>query len=355
VSALDLPPVFLIALASLVIAGFAVARGLRWSWKVAAPDEWLLQVRDGRLVRAGIGISIWRRPGDMMARFTSTVQRVAFTATGPSQEQLPVAIDGFLLWSVDPDAGGPFRAFRSLGLADLQKPPLGLKNKKHLLTGPHHAFQSLIAAEVSQLASTRPFTELLHDRSALLERLADRLARLGTSLGISISQVEISAVRPADATLSSDLAAREEQEHRQEAAEARVAANERIEQARLEAAARIAREKEDRAQAQRLAEEAGARQLAEARRSREDAEHDAMLDRLRREAEARRDAALLSLEAEERKSEAIRQTELARFAAEKVAEAFGRLPIKDAHWVSCGESPAATIAALVDGVRRVLH
>jgi hypothetical protein len=46
---------------------------------VSQPDEWLLCIRNGRLVKAGVGISLWSRPFDVVVRFTSTVQRVRFT------------------------------------------------------------------------------------------------------------------------------------------------------------------------------------------------------------------------------------------------------------------------------------
>ena len=318
----------------LVLGFFGALAALRWSWRVSAPDEWLLQVRDGKLVRAGVGISVLRLPGDVLARFSSTLQRVTFAASGASRDQVPIAVDGFLLWSVDPDGDGPFRAFRALGIADLERPPAGLKSRKHLLTGPqHHAFQGLVAAEVAQLVSTRSFAELLHDRPALLEALRARLDALGAKLAIRVTQVEIHAVRPADATLGADLGAREEQAHREAAA-----------RARLESEARLAAERE-----------ASTRELAEARRLREEEELAARLDRMRREAEAARDAALLALEAEERKSQAVRDAELAKLSAEKVAEAFGRLPLKEARWVSVGDSPAQSIAALVAGVRELLH
>ena len=69
----------------------SVVRAIRWSWVVARPDEWLLRIRDGVLVRSGIGISVWRRPGDVVVRYTSAVQRVTFSALAPSREQVPFA------------------------------------------------------------------------------------------------------------------------------------------------------------------------------------------------------------------------------------------------------------------------
>src|SRR6185369_17489337 len=58
---------------------------LRWYF-AAQPDEWLLCLRNGRLIKAGVGISLWRRPGDVVVRFTSTVQRVSFSVSALSRE-----------------------------------------------------------------------------------------------------------------------------------------------------------------------------------------------------------------------------------------------------------------------------
>ena len=37
---------------------------------VGGPDEWVLQIRNGACVRAGIGASVWRRPGDVVVRLS---------------------------------------------------------------------------------------------------------------------------------------------------------------------------------------------------------------------------------------------------------------------------------------------
>src|SRR5262249_8444340 len=105
---------------------------LPW-YHAAQPDEWLLCIRNGRLLRAGVGIRVGRRPGDVVVRFTSTVQRVSFSAHALSRERLQVFIDGFILWSVSPNGDGPFRAFQKLGVANLDKPPQDLRSPRHLL------------------------------------------------------------------------------------------------------------------------------------------------------------------------------------------------------------------------------
>jgi hypothetical protein len=121
----------------------------RWSLVVSQPDEWLLRIHNGRLVNAGIGISVWRRPGDVIARFSSTIQRAGFSVEAMTQEHLHVLIDGFVLWTAASAGDGPFQAFSKIGIANLDNPPRGLKSKKHLLTSlQYHAFQGMIAAEI---------------------------------------------------------------------------------------------------------------------------------------------------------------------------------------------------------------
>ena len=142
-----------------LVAGSLVSAAviaMLWSWSVARPDEWLLQIRDGRMIRAGVGISIWRRPGDVLVRYSSAIQRATFSAIAPSRDQVPFAVEGFALWTVQSAGDGPFRAFRNLGLANLAERHPALRSDKHLLTAAQYrAFQKLLAAEVQQLASRR--------------------------------------------------------------------------------------------------------------------------------------------------------------------------------------------------------
>ena len=83
-----------VVLFGIVALGVAAAAAAWWSFVVAQPDEWLLRIRDGKLVRSGIGISVWRRPGDLIVRFTSTMQRVGFTAEALTREGIDVLLEG---------------------------------------------------------------------------------------------------------------------------------------------------------------------------------------------------------------------------------------------------------------------
>jgi flotillin len=369
-----------LALLAVILPGLALARAL----VIAQPDEWLLCIRNGRLVKAGIGISLWRRPGDVVARFTSTMQRVGFSVSALSHERLRVVVDGFIFWSVLDQGDGPFRAFQKLGLVNLNAPPRDLKSPKHLLSTPQHrAFQQLLAAAVQRLAAVWSLDDLLLSQEGLVAALRRELAALEQELGIRIDQLQILQVRPDDEALLQRLSAELEARVREAAASVELEANERTRRRELEAETRLAAERSaarhkqleleqaerlaqlahQRAREQReqelqreqaLADEARAMLVAQAAQQREELELAARLARTRREAEAQRDAILALASAQENKSQQLLDHELARLVAEKVGDALKQLPIHDARWISVGaDSPVASLAGLIASAREL--
>lgn len=361
-----------LALAGLGAVALLVVAGSRFL-VIAQPDEWLLCVRNGRLVKAAVGVYIWRRPGDVVARFTSTMQRVAFTVDALSSERLRVRIEGFILWSVSPVGEGPFRAFRKLGLVNLNAPPRDLKSPKHLLSPPQHrAFKQLLGAGVQRLAATKSLDELLLRQEGLIVDLDNQLAVLGDEMGIRFDQVEILKVRPVDEELLRRMSAGVEETVREEADLLRLDSTERVKRRAVESEARIAQQeaqaRQDELERQKtlrlaqvthdhevkLATEASALEVTRAVIEREELELTARLNRIRREAEANRDAISAVTSAEESKSQAVRDHELGRLVAEKVGDALRELPLHDARWITIGpDSPAGTFASWIAAAREL--
>lgn len=377
-----LPPIALviILLVATAVLAVAIARAL----VVAQPDEWLLCIRNGRLVKAGVGIYLWRRPGDVVARFTSTMQRVSFAVDALSNERLRVSIEGFILWSVSADGDGPFRAFQKLGLVNLDAPPRDLKSPKHLLSTPQHrAFQQLLGAAVQRLAATRSLEDLLLRQDELVIELRGHLATVEREMGIRVDQIDVLQVRPADDELLRQMSAKVEERVREEASNVHLETTERAKRRAIESEARIAQEQaEARRQAletekalrlvqiaherevklreqevereQALMVEARAIDLAKAVLEREELQLAARLDRIRREAEASGDAISLVTIAEEKKSQGVRDHELARLVAEKVGDALKELPLHEARWITVGpDSPVGSIAAMIAAAREL--
>ena len=380
---LMLPPVALLGvmLALLTAVAIAAAKAL----VVAQPDEWLLCIRNGRLVRAGVGISLWRRPGDVVARFTSTVQRVGFAVDALSRERLPVTIEGFILWSVSQQGEDPFTAFQKLGLVNLNARPAELRSPKHLLATPQHrAFQQLLGAAVQRLSSTMSLDQLLLQQDALVAALGEHLGGLRQQMGIRVEQIQILQVRPSDTDLLRQLSAEVEERVREEATNIHLEAEERAQRRAIDSETRLAQEKaaarrqemdrdkalrlaqieherevqlrnEEVALEQALAAEARTLEIARAVLSRDEVEFEARLDRIRREADANRDAMTALTTAEEQKTQGVRDHEIARLVAEKVGDALKTLPLHEARWITVGkDSPASSFAGLIGAAHELV-
>jgi len=355
----------MLALLGVALGGAGSLRALSRFYLVAQPDEWLLCVRDGRLVQAGVGVSVLRRPGDVAVRFSATSQRVTFAAEALSLEHVAVRVEGFAFWSVSDEGDAPFRAYSRLGIADTRRPPPGLRHPQHLLTSPKHkAFQQMISAVVQRHVSSLPLSAIIGAQDALVAGIAARIREVTSEMGLRVDQVEVLAARPLDPVVQAQVAVEETVRLREQAERVRREAADRTATAETEARTRRAREEgeagrapqEEASAAERalgLARAESEHEVARARMALEREETDARLARLRAEAEAARDAEMAHAEALERMSPAVRDHERALVMAEKVAST---LRVTDARWVTVGaQSPAASVGAMMAGVREVLE
>jgi hypothetical protein len=230
------------------------------------------------------------------------------------------------------------------------------------------------------MAATMPLSALLRQEE-LLGKFRESLLPLQSELGIHIDQVELVRVRPAEDQLLRDLSADIEERVKGEAARARLQGAEQAKQREIESGERIAREEaaarhrqienahslrlaqlehdhrlalrdQEVKREQRLATQASELALAKAALARQEIELTTRLDRIRREAEASRDATQLIASAEEAKSQPVRDYELSKWMTERVTDAFGKLPLEEARWVTVGsESPIGSLLGLLETAR----
>lgn len=363
---IDVSVVIPIAAAALAFS-FLVA-AIQWSHRRSRPDEWLLCIRNGKLVAAGIGISVWRRPGDVLVGFSSTVQRVSFQSDARTADRFNVAVDGFVLWSVSHAADAPLRAFGKLGLTELRHQPADMRQRRHLLTTPQHrAFRKLITAEVRRLVATLGIDDVLSAPDTLVEALSERLRPLFEDLGLYLDQVQVTGGRTVDASVMNDLAAEHLEKVREEGARLRLEASERTRHREIESETRLALEdtaaRQERSLADakvKLAEQKAETEVALARDAKLAAIEAQKLQRelaaARARAEAERDAIVTVAEAQEAKSAALREYELQQLTIEKLSAALEGLPLHEAKWVSVGQdSPLSGLAGLISGLQAAAH
>lgn len=337
-----------VAAALLVVVTVGIWRAV----VVGRPDEWILLIRDGRCVRSGVGITVVRRPLDTVARFSSAVQRVSFRAQALTKDRVEATIEGYMLWSIAPASEGPFVAFRRLGIATPQQG--WVPAAKHVLSkAQYRAFQTAIGAAAQSRAAGFTFEELATSQAGYLEALKAACEGTMAGLGVMVDEAQVVRIRASDAKVQADLTAPASQQAHEAAERSRVASQQRLRALKADAEALAAQKETESLRAREadriaaeLALEVERRRLDTAAEARKDAALAAALDRERRKAEMEAEQIRLLLAAEEEKSEALRAYELARLRTEKMADAFGKLPMKDARWYTV-DSPMNTLAKLI--------
>ena len=105
--------VYIIAalIAMLVVAGFIFSQ-VR---VVAQPNEWMIVLREGKMIKCGVGISCLKMMNDKVVKFPSKVHKVNFTAQQVTREMQGIEVSGMIIWSIFRDGEGPFKAYKSLG------------------------------------------------------------------------------------------------------------------------------------------------------------------------------------------------------------------------------------------------
>jgi hypothetical protein len=307
----------------LAAAALAVFYGARVLLVRSGPDEWLLQIRDGVLVRAGVGISALRWPQDRVVRFPAAVQRVRFEAFALSRELLPVKIEAFALWSVLPE--DPLLACRRLGLASQ---PHG--QQTHLLSRPqYHAFQQAFTALVRRHAGDFPLAELCRNPAPLVDAvLAEAIVEMAP-LGARVESVQAIEVRPTEPALLPRLSAVVDEEIARTAARAKdETIRERDQLAvateRARTLAQLESERQVGAERERLAEQLRAQQAHAL---------EAELALARRRAEAEAEMVRIATAAESDRPDTHRAHELARYKTQVLGESLKSWPIQEARWI----------------------
>lgn len=88
-------------------------------WFEGKANEYVLVIRNGELVKCGIGISGYKGIYDQIAKFPSTLKKVSFTTEQVTKEMQGLSVTCMFVWGIFRSEDGPFKAFKMLG-SDLQ-------------------------------------------------------------------------------------------------------------------------------------------------------------------------------------------------------------------------------------------
>mmetsp|Transcript_60206 Transcript_60206/g.123680 ORF Transcript_60206/g.123680 Transcript_60206/m.123680 type:complete len:417 (+) Transcript_60206:247-1497(+) len=190
--------------------------------QVAQPDEWMVVIRDGKQLKAGIGLRHWKRIDDTVVKFKSSLVKVPFKASQVTSEMQGVEVSGVVIWTVYRDADGPFRAYRSLeGLT-----PEGLEKVNNNL---QELTQSIIRSQIA----TMTITEVLSKRDILRDAAKNTMMKLVQGWGVWLETIEVTDVRIQSQSLFSNMQSEYREQIRSKAEQLRMTTDKGIEENRI--------------------------------------------------------------------------------------------------------------------------
>lgn len=251
----------------------------RWGIVTAAPHEYLIHLRRGRVVRAEQGGSCFRWPTDTVALVDTSVRRLQFTADQVTREKTGVQVTGLAVFRIV----RPELAYRML---DLDDPGAYTETLRQMFVGATRRLVANLSLEEC----------LTKRKAALAEELMAEVAPVvqgrgapeddtERGWGVCLDTIEVQDVR----VLSEEVFKRLQAPYREELALEALKARAEVDRE----SARIAAEQQRSAEKTRkeLMELEEARLAAQRVREEEDLAHGAQLKRSEQEAKLAREAA----------------------------------------------------------------
>merc|ERR1712226_798687 len=164
-------------------------------WVCGKPDEWVLILRSGEMVRAGIGLKTFKGPFDQVATFPARVHKVDFRTEQVTNEMAGVAVSGMLVWGINRVGTGPLDAYKHLG-TDLAS------------DNPHSAndaLTSMASAVVRSCIANSTINEMLTNRKLLRDAIKKEMFEVVKGWGVWLEIVEITGVTISSQALFKDL------------------------------------------------------------------------------------------------------------------------------------------------------
>lgn len=208
-----------------------------WGRVVARPNEFLIQIRSGRVVRSGQGLSCFKWPWDSVAILPTTLAKLAFVADQVTLEKVGVQVSGLAVYRI----AEPLIAYRMIdgGNVSLVGDVL-----REMFVGATRRIVSGLSLEACMThRKERVAAELMNEISPVLAGRGAGNEVTDRGWGIVLDTIEIQDVR----VLSADVFARLQAPYRASLQLASIRAEAEVakEQARL-AEARAREEEETR-------------------------------------------------------------------------------------------------------------
>ena len=184
------PIVILLVLCKLSVVTYKYVNSL---WVEGKPNEWVVIMRNGDFVQAGIGLSTFIMPFDTHAIFPSKLVKVEITTEQVTKEMQGVRVKSMIEWTIDKKGEGPMKAFKNLDV------------HKSVPTQANETLSAMASAIVRNQIANSTIDEALKNRQGLREAVMREMKEVVQGWGIHLSTVEITEVVIASASLFTDM------------------------------------------------------------------------------------------------------------------------------------------------------
>lgn len=275
-----------------------------WGLITAAPHEFLVQIRQGRVVQARQGGSCFRWPGDSVALVDTSVHRLQFTADQVTREKTGVQVTGLAVFRVVQ----PLLAYRMLNLEDFESTVSILREM--FVGATRRLVANLSLDECLTRRKEALAVELLAEVAPVVEGRGQTGDTTDRGWGVAIDTIEVQDVR----VLSREVFERLQAPYRETLALDALRARAEVEAEEARVADDVHRAAEARRRELMALEEA--RLAAERERAARAAAHEQELARAQLEARIERDGAAARAEAQRAEQQAEQALRLAEREAD---------------------------------------
>lgn len=159
-------------------------------------NEWILIIKNGKLIKAGIGLRIFRKLGQVVVRFPSLLNKVTFSAQQVTQEFSGVEVSGFIIWVINREDEGPFKAYKHIKniSGDITEDS---EINQHLRS----MAESLVRHQIANLE----ITDVIKQREIVRNSIREGIQEVVKGFGIWLETVEITDVKILSTSLFEDL------------------------------------------------------------------------------------------------------------------------------------------------------
>lgn len=221
-------PEYMIWLAAFIVFIGLLGAIVYMQWEQSLPNQWLLLIENGKLVKAGIGLKCFVWPTQTVVKFPSNIERIKFSARNVTKEMQGLEVEGFAIWSVNREEDGPFKCYKYTQGGDANE------NVKTMC-------ESIVR---NQIANST-LTDVLTNRNLLRDSMKKDLQKQLSGWGIWLETVEIVEVKICSKALFEDLQAEYRQDTRFKAEQIKQETFKKMEENKLSVDITVAKARND--------------------------------------------------------------------------------------------------------------